>query len=44
MNIALDVPKRQPDMRIIGPAKEKFMRRNGYDVGKMFDRRLTDPV
>ena len=44
MNIALDVLQAHPEMQIIGPAKEKFMRRNEYGVGKMYDKRLGDPV
>lgn len=42
MHIAMDVQKHHPEMQIIGPAKEKFMRRGEYGVGKMYDRRLSD--
>ncbi|MBF0118589.1 MAG: hypothetical protein HQK79_07115 [Desulfobacterales bacterium] len=42
MDIALDVQKNHPEMQIIGPAKEKFMRRREYGVGKMFDARLIE--
>lgn len=42
MHIAMDVQKKHPEMQIIGPSKEKFMRRGEYGVGKMYDRRLTD--
>jgi hypothetical protein len=42
MNIALDVIKSHPEMQIIGPAGEKFMRRKEYGVGKMYDKRLGD--
>ena len=42
MTIALDVQKKHPEMQIIGPAKEKFMRRRDYGIGKMYDRRFTD--
>jgi hypothetical protein len=40
MNIALEVQKKHPEMQIIGPAKEKFMRRQEYGVGKMYDRKF----
>lgn len=40
MKIAMDVQKRNPEMQIIGPSKEKFMRRDEYGVGKMYDQRL----
>ena len=40
MEIALDVQLRHPEMQLIGPAKEKFMRRKDYGVGKMYDQRL----
>ena len=40
MNIALEVQKAHPEMQIIGPAKEKFMRRQEYGVGKMYDRKF----
>ena len=42
MNIALKVQKNHPEMQIIGPAKEKFMRRRDYGIGKMYDRRFSD--
>jgi uncharacterized protein with ATP-grasp and redox domains len=42
MDIALDVLKQHPEMQLIGPAKERFMRRKDYGVGKMYDRRLAD--
>jgi len=42
MKIALDVQRKHPEMQIIGPAKEKFMRRDEYGIGKMFDRRLSE--
>ena len=41
MAIAVDVQALHPEMQIIGPAKERFMRRREYGVGKMYDRRLT---
>jgi hypothetical protein len=40
MSIAVDVQLKHPEMQIIGPAKERFMRRKDYGVGKMYDRRL----
>ncbi|MFC1896466.1 ARMT1-like domain-containing protein [Thermodesulfobacteriota bacterium] len=40
MKIALDVQRDYPEMQIIGPAREKFIRRSEYGVGKMYDRRL----
>jgi uncharacterized protein with ATP-grasp and redox domains len=42
MTIAIDVQKQHPEMQLIGPAKERFMRRKDYGIGKMYDRRLTD--
>ena len=41
MNIALDVQKRQPELQIIGPAPEKFLRRREYGVGKFFDASVS---
>jgi len=40
MRIALDVQQKHPEMQIIGPSMEKFMRRDEYGVGKLYDRRL----
>ncbi|MBU0699310.1 MAG: hypothetical protein KKE59_07825 [Proteobacteria bacterium] len=40
MRIALDVQNKHPEMQIIGPAREKFMRRGEYGIGKMYDKRL----
>jgi len=37
MKIALDMQKRQPELQIIGPSPEKFLRRREYGVGKYFD-------
>ena len=42
MAIAVDVQLKHPEMQIIGPAKERFVRRKDYGVGKMYDRRLSD--
>ena len=42
MKIATDVQLRHPEMQIIGPSKEKFMRRDEYGVGKLYDKRLSD--
>ncbi|MBT8341873.1 MAG: DUF89 family protein [Desulfatitalea sp.] len=41
MAIAIDVQQHHPEMQIIGPAKERFMRRKEYGVGKMYDQRLS---
>ncbi len=41
MRVALDVQKKYSEMQIIGPSIEKFMRRNEYGIGKMYDQRLT---
>lgn len=40
MRIALEVQDKHPEMQIIGPAREKFMRRGEYGIGKMYDKRL----
>jgi len=42
MRIALDVQTTYPEMQIIGPATEKFMRRDEYGIGKMYDKRLGE--
>jgi len=42
MKIALEVQQAHPEMQLIGPSKEKFMRRAEYGVGMMYDRRLID--
>jgi uncharacterized protein with ATP-grasp and redox domains len=42
MRVALDVQKKHPEMQIIGPSIEKFMRRNEYGIGKMYDQRLSE--
>ncbi len=42
MNIALTVQRQHPEMQIIGPAKERFLRRSEYGIGKLYDRRLSD--
>ena len=42
MAIAIEVQKQHPEMQLIGPAKERFMRRQDYGIGKMYDRRLMD--
>ena len=42
MKIAVDVQLKHPEMQIIGPSKEKFMRRDEYGVGKLYDKRLSD--
>ncbi len=42
MQIAREVQKEHPEMQIIGPSWEKFLRRKEYGVGKLFDRALGD--
>jgi hypothetical protein len=42
MKIALEVQRNHPEMQIMGPSKEKFMRRDEYGVGKMYDQRLNE--
>ncbi|WDP93411.1 MAG: DUF89 family protein [Desulfobacter sp.] len=42
MRIAQDVQKKNPEMQLIGPAVDKFMRRDEYGVGSMYDQRLAD--
>jgi hypothetical protein len=42
MRIALEVQAKHPEMQIIGPSKEKFMRRDEYGVGKMYDKCLGE--
>ncbi len=37
MHIALSVQKRQPELQIIGPGPEKFLRRREYGVGRFSD-------
>ncbi len=41
MGIALSVQRRQPELQIIGPAPEKFLRRREYGVGKFFDATIS---
>lgn len=42
MKIAIEVQQEHPEMQIIGPAWEKFMRRAEYGIGKMYDKRLIE--
>jgi len=42
MAIALEVQKQHPEMQIIGPSADRFMRRHEYGIGKMYDRRLGE--
>jgi len=42
IRIAQDVQKENPEMQLIAPSIDKFMRRNEYGVGSMYDRRLAD--
>jgi hypothetical protein len=42
MEIAMDMQQKYPEMQIIGPSWEKFLRRKEYGVGKLYDRALGD--
>ncbi|MCD4720606.1 MAG: ARMT1-like domain-containing protein, partial [Desulfobacula sp.] len=42
IRIARDVQKENPEMQLISPSLDKFMRRNEYGVGSMYDQRLAD--
>jgi hypothetical protein len=42
MKIALEVQTEHREMQIIGPSQEKFLRREEYGIGKMYDRRLSE--
>ncbi len=42
MRIAQDVQLENPEMQLIGPSVDKFMRRNEYGVGSMYDQRLAN--
>lgn len=44
MKIAMEVQQKHPEMQIIGPATEKFMRRRDYGIGKMYDQRLGNQI
>ena len=44
MHIAVDVLKTNPEMQVMGPSVDKFMRRNEYGVGSMYDQRLAGPL
>jgi uncharacterized protein with ATP-grasp and redox domains len=44
MRVALKIQQKHPEMQIIGPSKEKFMRRNEYGIGKMYDQRLSEII
>lgn len=41
IRIAQDVLLENPEMQLIGPAIDKFMRRDEYGVGSMYDQRLA---
>jgi hypothetical protein len=41
MEIAMDMQKKYPEMQIIGPPWERFLRRKEYGVGKLYDRVLS---
>ncbi len=42
MEIAIQIQKLYPEMQLIGPPWEKFLRRREYGVGKLYDRTLAD--
>ncbi len=42
MKIAQEVQRDNPEMQLIGPSLDKFMRRNEYGVGSMYDQRLAE--
>ncbi|MBW2568097.1 MAG: hypothetical protein JRD93_02950 [Deltaproteobacteria bacterium] len=42
MKIALEVQQKYPEMQIMGPARERFLRRDKYGIGKMYDQRLSE--
>jgi len=42
MKLAIEVQFEHPEMQIIGPAKERFLRRSEYGIGKLYDRQLSD--
>jgi hypothetical protein len=42
MKIAVAVQRERPEMQIIGPSQEKFLRREEYGIGKMYDQRLDE--
>jgi hypothetical protein len=42
MKLAIEVQREHPEMQIIGPAKERFLRRSEYGIGKLYDRQLSD--
>ncbi len=42
MRIAQDVQKKNTEMQLIGPSLNRFMRRDEYGVGSMYDQRLAD--
>jgi len=42
MRIAQDVQKINTEMQLTGPSLDKFMRRNEYGVGSMYDQRLAN--
>jgi hypothetical protein len=42
MKVALEVQEEHPEMQIIGPSQEKFLRRQDYGIGKMYDRKLDE--
>ncbi|WP_022663758.1 ARMT1-like domain-containing protein [Desulfospira joergensenii] len=41
MKIAWEVQRANPEMQLIGPPLDRFMRRDEYGVGSMYDQRLA---
>ena len=41
MHIALSMQERQPELQIIGPDPQKFVRRREYGVGRFFDAAIS---
>jgi uncharacterized protein with ATP-grasp and redox domains len=42
IKIALEVQRKHPEMQIIGPSEDHFLRRREYGIGKMYERRLDE--
>ncbi len=42
MEIAMGIQKKYPEMQLIGPSWEKFLRRKEYGIGKLYDRALAE--
>ena len=42
LKLSIEGQLEHPEMEIIGPAKERFLRRSEYGIGKLYDRQLSD--